>query len=170
MAERRYLVAATDRGGAATVGTPAAPDGLAFRAVLPGDDEALAVLMLDAYTGTIDFEPDDDIGTAHAAIADWRAGSGGPAMPGESLVAVAPDGRMAGACVLMRWRGLPLVSYQMTAAQAKGRGLATALLASAMDGLCAAGGPAIALFVTRGNDPAERVYARLGFHDAVDPG
>jgi len=59
--------------------------------------------------------------------------------------------------------GQPLASYVYTGAAWKNRGLAHALLECSMDALAGAGYTTLALWVTAGNVPAERVYRALGF-------
>lgn len=166
MADRRFLVATTD-----PAGRPPGPlpPGVRLRAIQPGDDEPLASLLFDAYVGTIDFGADDSIETARSAIASWRAGEDGEPAAEWSVVATGESGELLAACIVSRWRGRPLVHFQMTAAAEKGRGLARATLTAAMDGLWASDQPEITLVVTHGNDPAERLYASLGFRDAPVP-
>jgi len=54
-----------------------------------------------------------------------------------------------------------------TVADARGRGVASALLAHVVTDLARSGYPDCCLFVRYGN-PAERVYRRLGFIPLVD--
>lgn len=135
----------------------------------PSDDEDLAALMLDAYAGTIDADGSETIEMAATEIANWRAGDAGAPRVDESVVAVGPDDRLVGACLVSRWQDRPLIAYQMTASNSKGQGVARALLAETLTRLAAAGELEAVLFVTRGNAPAERVYESLGFVDAERP-
>jgi RimJ/RimL family protein N-acetyltransferase len=125
------------------------------------DAEALAVLMLDAYTGTIDFDESDTLDVARNEVGGYLSGS--PMLEHGFL---ALDGGVPVAAVLVSWyEGNPLIGYVMTAAAHKGRGLATALTTLALASLHAAGEREVHLWVTRGNTHAERIYERLGFRE-----
>jgi len=140
------------------------PDiGLPVRNPTPDDGEALAVLMLDAYEGTIDFEGTETLDDARDEVAGYFSPERRP-MPEHSLIAL--DGDVPVAAVLVcRHEDLPFVAYVMTAAAHKGRGLATALTQLTVASLNAAGERQVHLWVTRGNDHAERIYKRLGFRE-----
>jgi ribosomal protein S18 acetylase RimI-like enzyme len=130
------------------------------------DAEALAVLMLDAYEGTIDADGSETISDARNEVDGYFSSEREP-MPEHSFVA--RDGELPVAAVLVRrYEELPFIAYVMTAAGHKGRGLATALTRLTLASLHAAGERQLHLWVTRGNDPAERIYTRLGFRDMPD--
>lgn len=129
------------------------------RTVTPDDAEALAGLMLDAYAGTIDADGSETLDDARTEVAGFFAGT--PLLE-QSLVAEA-DGRLAAAVLASRHDEMPLIAYVMTAADHKGQGLASALVARALWSLHAAGERRAHLWVTAGNVPAERIYRRLGF-------
>lgn len=135
---------------------------LPVRTVSPDDAEALAVLMLDAYAGTIDSDGSETLDDARTEVAGFFAGA--PLLE-HSLVAEA-DGRPAAAVLVSRHDDVPLIAYVMTAANHKGQGLASALVARALRSLHAAGERRAHLWVTGGNVPAERIYRRLGFRKA----
>jgi GNAT superfamily N-acetyltransferase len=144
------------------LGPVAAPEiGLPIRHPTTDDAEALAVLMLDAYRGTIDFEPTDTLDVARDEVAGYFSGR---PMLQHSFVALGGD-TAAAAVLVARHEELPIVSYVMTAAAHKGRGLATGLMQLTLGSLHAAGERRVDLWVTRGNDPAEAIYERLGFRD-----
>jgi ribosomal protein S18 acetylase RimI-like enzyme len=127
------------------------------------DAEGLAMLMLDAYEGTIDADGSETMDDARDEVAGYFSLEHEP-MPEHSFVAV--DGDVPVAAVLVgRHEDLPFISYVMTAAAHKGRGLATALTRLTLASLQAAGERQVHLWVTRGNEPAERIYERLGFRD-----
>jgi RimJ/RimL family protein N-acetyltransferase len=135
--------------------------GLPVRHPKADDAEALAVLMLDAYTGTIDFDESDTLDVARNEVGGYLSGS--PMLEHGFL---ALDGGVPVAAVLVSWyEGNPLIGYVMTAAAHKGRGLATALTTLALASLHAAGEREVHLWVTRGNTHAERIYERLGFRE-----
>ena len=83
-------------------------------------------------------------------------------MPEHSFVAL-EGGLPVAAVVVRRYEELPFIAYVMTATAHKGRGLATALTRLTLGSLLAAGERQVHRWVTRGNDPAERIYERLGF-------
>lgn len=141
---------------------------LSVRSPTPADVEALAVLMLDAYLGTVDADGDETLEMARQEVAGFFAGASGAPLLDRSLVAT--DGAEIAAAVLVsRYDGMPLLAYVMTGAEYKGRGLATALVARCLRSLHAAGEERAHLWVTAGNAAAERIYERLGFEEVRPP-
>ena len=140
------------------------PDvGLSVRHPTTDDAEALATLMLDAYEGTIDADGSETIDDARDEVGGYFSTERRP-MPEHSFVAL--DGAVPVAAVLVcRHEELPFIAYVMTAAAHKGRGLAGALTQLTLASLHDAGERQVHLWVTRGNDPAERIYERLGFRE-----
>ena len=138
--------------------------GLPTRHPTADDSEALAVLMLDAYQGTIDADGSETLDVARDEVRGYLAGD--PLLE-HSFVALNAEGPVA-AVLVGRHEGIPLIGYVMTSASHKGRGLATALTVLALASLHAAGERRAHLWVTRGNTHAERIYERLGFTDAAD--
>ena len=123
------------------------------------DGEALAILMLDAYNGTIDSDGTETLDDARDEVQGYLTGA---PMLEHSFVAL--DGDQPVAAVLISCHdGIPLMAYVMTAAGHKGEGLASALTTCALASLHAAGERQAHLWVTRGNTYAERIYDRLGF-------
>lgn len=135
------------------------------RQVTADDAEALSVLMLDAYEGTIDSDGSETIEVARDEVAGYFSGASGTPMLTHSFVALADD-RPVSAILVSCHEEVPLIAYLMTAASHKGRGLAGSMTALALSSLRAAGEDRAHLWVTAGNEPAERIYARLGFRDA----
>ncbi|HEX6820141.1 MAG TPA: GNAT family N-acetyltransferase [Ktedonobacterales bacterium] len=72
------------------------------------------------------------------------------------------DGRMAGGCYVSLWEDVPTLMGVYTLASARGRGVATALVAHTIAELVHRGRDTCCLFVKVGN-PAERLYRELGF-------
>jgi RimJ/RimL family protein N-acetyltransferase len=128
----------------------------------PAADDAavLAVLMLDAYLGTIDYEG-ETIVEARQEVAGYLAGT--PLLDC-SWLHVAGEVPVS-ACLVSWWtdRGCPIVSYVMTAPERKGEGLAAALLARSLASLVDAGHAEVRAAITEGNVPSERAFARAGF-------
>lgn len=146
---------------------PTVQKGVPIEPIQDGDLPAVAHLMVDGYRGTIDFEDetdDDALDELQGAI----DGANGPVIPAGWLMARSPEGRPAAAIAVVRWRGMPFISYVFTAAADKGRGYAGALVQRVGAELDAAGERELVLFVTVGN-PARSLYERLGFVEAVDP-
>src|SRR5688500_6528913 len=136
--------------------------GLTVRHPSTDDAEALALLMLDTYTGTIDFDETDTLDDARDEVRGYFSGE---PMLEYSFLATDADVPVA-AVLVSRYDGSPMIGYVMTAAAHKGRGLATAITRLAVASLYAAGEPRVQLWVTRGNTNAERIYDSLGFRDA----
>jgi ribosomal protein S18 acetylase RimI-like enzyme len=138
------------------------PATASVRPLTPGDAEALAVLMDDAYRGTIDAEPGQGLDDARDEIAATIAGRYGVLMPGVSLLAFDGD-ELVSACLVTRFEDAPFVAFTMTRAARKGQGLSRAVMTRSIRAMAEAGEPRVDLIVTAGNDPAERLYASLGF-------
>jgi ribosomal protein S18 acetylase RimI-like enzyme len=125
------------------------------------DADALALLMLDAYRGTIDDHEGSTLGDARAEIRETLRGSYGDFLPACSDV-VERDGRLVAATLVTRYEGVPFLSFAMTDPAWKRRGLARAGLCRAINALVALGETELRLVVTEGN-PAEGLYASMGF-------
>jgi putative acetyltransferase len=128
------------------------------------DSEALAVLMLNAYRGTIDADGSETIDDARTEVRGYFAANSGAPLLEHSYV-VSEGGRLVSAVLASRFEGKPLLAYAMTAPSHKGRGLASALTHRALDSLRAAGDAQMHLWVTAGNADAEHIYERIGFRD-----
>ena len=118
--------------------------------------------MLDAYEGTIDADGSETIDDARNEVGGYFAPERRP-MPSTASsrsTATCPSPR----CSLPP-RGAAVHRLRHDGRRAKGRGLATALTGLSLASLEAAGEPQVHLWVTRGNDHAERIYERLGFRD-----
>jgi pimeloyl-ACP methyl ester carboxylesterase/GNAT superfamily N-acetyltransferase len=133
------------------------------RPVTNSDIPALAQLILDAYAGTIDDEG-ETLDEALQAIQDTFADAPttGKLLPMCSFVI--EEGGRALACTLVTlWRAQPLLAYVMTHPAAQGRGMARFLIRKSIEALLAHDYHELTLFVTKGNSPAEHLYATLGF-------
>ncbi len=139
------------------------------RPLVADDAPALARLMFDAFLGTT-----DDIGEPYEAteaeIARTFAGDYGAMLWSASFVAhAAPALPLASASVVTLWREAPLLAFSMTAPAAKRSGLAGKLITASAYALRTLGYDQLMLVVTCGNDPAERLYERLGFREISPP-
>lgn len=133
------------------------PLGFVTRNVVAGDRDALARLMLDAYMGTIDYEG-ETLSEAIEEVDSWLAGT---PMLDHSYGGLV-DGRLVSAVLLMVVDGAPLVRSVMTDPDHKGHRFAGAVTHAALESLRAAGSPFVALYITEGNTPSERLFASLG--------
>lgn len=99
---------------------------------------------------------------AEAEVERVLGGAYGPVHPGASgLMRV--GGVVAAALFVTRWEDAPFIPYVVTRKAYAGRGCAGALLVRAAGVLREGGEERVHLYVTAGNTPAERLYARLGW-------
>lgn len=162
MSPTRHFMAAPLRHGGAVV----APADTAARPPTPADLDALAQLVLDAYQGTIDDEG-ETLDDAQDTIAQLFAGDFGTMLWACSEV-VERDGRLVAATMITLYVGGPFVAFTMTHPAWQRRGLARAGLQRAMARLAAGDETLLRLVVSEGN-PAEHLYAQLGFVRCPDP-
>lgn len=158
---RHFMAAPLRHGRGAT-----APSDPAARPPAPADLEALAQLVLDAYQGTIDDEG-ETLEDAQATIAQLFGGEFGTLLWACSEV-VQHDGRLVAATMITLYAGAPFVAFTMTHPAWQRRGLARAGLQRAMARLAAGDETLLRLVVSEGN-PAEQLYASLGFVRCPDP-
>lgn len=121
------------------------------------DRDALAELMLDAYRGTIDYEG-EGIDEARVEVDDYLANE---PMLSSSWV-VEDEQTMLSAILVSPGKDVRVVGYVMTRASAKGLGLAGRLLERSLEELRDLGWAAVDAFITSGNTPSERLFARAG--------
>lgn len=141
---------------------PQAPDAApGLRTAGPADREALAALLSAAYAGTIDDEGE----TPEQALAEIDRTMGGAYGPylGDCSFLVEAEGQPVAASLITGWKEAPLVAFVMVAPPFQGRGLGELVLRQSMGALWERGEAELVLFVTDGNTPAQRLYARLGF-------
>lgn len=132
-----------------------------LRAPIPADLPALAELMIDAYTGTIDYDG-ETIEDARGEVQSYfNSASGGPLFNASWLCF---DGKILASAILVSfWEGAPLVTYVMTSARYKGRGLARALLHKSLSSLKVQSHSQVRAFITEGNTPSETIFKSIGF-------
>lgn len=136
------------------------------RSATADDGQALARLMLAAYAGTID-DGGETFEDALAEVGRTVGGAYGPYQAGCSFLVAAGEQAVA-ASLISLWDDEPLVAFVMVAPAHQGRGLGRFVLERSMGALAAQGYRRLSLYVTDGNTPAQRLYARLGFTVADD--
>jgi RimJ/RimL family protein N-acetyltransferase len=113
--------------------------------------------MLDSYIGTIDYEG-EGLEEAQAEVIDYLDGE-----PFLESSWVLEDGHLLlGAVLISRSEDGPLVGYVMTRAVAKGQAVASSLLEKSLESLREQGWTSVDAFITPGNTPSERLFARAG--------
>jgi GNAT superfamily N-acetyltransferase len=147
------------------------PDGVTLRACVEAGP-ALTRAWLAAYPpGHPDVGPDGrSYDATDRELADLVAGKlVGPLIPESSATATDASGRLVGAVITSRlapgplgWAGGPWVSTVLVVPEWQGRGLGRTLMRHAIARCTAAGEARMGLTVTEGN-PAEHLYAALGF-------
>ncbi len=139
---------------------------LLSRRLLPGpvillvedtDAAALAVLLLDAYRGSIDDEGEDE-SDARAAIDDYLT-----KIERFSSVVLEEDARRVAMSFVFVGRDVRYIDPVATASHCKRRGYGSALVAESMRHLAAAAVPEVGAVVTDGNTASERLFSALGF-------
>lgn len=133
-----------------------------IRNVDPDDLEDLAILMLDAYAGTLDLGGEETLDDARAEVGRVLDGSYGEPLLEASFVALEDDTPVAVTLVTL-YEGTPFLAFVYTGASWKGQGLAPALIQLSINALAARGYDRLTLVVTAGNEPAMRIYERMGF-------
>lgn len=137
---------------------------LPFRQPTPEDLPDLAELTLSAYRGTIE---DDGVTleAATGALQGYLRGEAGQPLLDCSFVALDAEYDVpVSAALVSLWAGEPLLVDVYTGRLWKNQGLATTLIQLSMNALASQRYQTLALWMTVGNAPAERVYQKLGFH------
>ena len=143
---------------AASAAAPNGIDGVLVRTITAADSEALAHLILDAYTGTIDYEGETPLEAA-AEIGSWLDD---PTSRLDCSRCAEIDGSIVAGVLVSDWEGTQLIGIVMTAAAHKQRGLGRLVTQSALEALSAAGSDRVALYITEGNTASEKLFASLG--------
>ncbi|MGI9529161.1 MAG: GNAT family N-acetyltransferase [Acidimicrobiia bacterium] len=125
---------------------------------LTADDRTdLARLILDAYTGTIDYEG-ETIAEAMDEVDDWLAGTD---LLDHSYCAVI-DSKLVSAILLMTFEHAPFSAIVVTDPGYKGTGLARSVTHHSLSSLAQEGHDSVVLYITKGNIPSERLFISLG--------
>lgn len=133
------------------------------RPVTEQDIAALGSLLLAAYQHTVDYHG-ETLQEATAAVHNAIAGQYGTFLPQCSFL-IAHEETILSACIAIwvkEWQA-PLLMMCMTHPQYQRQGMATCLLKQSMNALYDQGYLELHLVVTQGNEPAERLFERLGF-------
>lgn len=135
------------------------PAWLTLRHPTLGDVDALATLLLNSYKGTV-----DDEGETIAEAREFAecALTENTLFEASWLVVDRSELPLC-AIVIQRWRGEPLVGFVITDSNYKNCGLGRNLVQRAMLSLRRMGEAVAVAFITEGNSPSERLFARLGF-------
>lgn len=137
-----------------------------FRQARLEDAQKLSILMDHAYRGTIDHEGE----TLEQCLDEMQGtltGRYGPFLDFASFV-IAEQDRIISASLVTIWKEKPLLAFSMTDPSHQGKGYAGFLIERSITALAEKDYPHFYLVVTHGNDPAERLYRRLGF-DMIGP-
>jgi ribosomal protein S18 acetylase RimI-like enzyme len=161
---------------APTAPVPSAPvpPGIELRPLRPADEPALARLHERAYEDHFDrylsIESLDPRHDADRQLRDYFAGRYGEVLSPGSSVATVP-GRVVAAVITTQYRppDRALIIDVMTDPERQGTGIGRAVLSDAVRALRDRGESTIVLNVTEGNDPAIRLYSRLGFTRSMGP-
>lgn len=146
--------------------------GQRIRPVEPADLEPLTELHRDAYRGRFDrylfLESPDETEDARREVRQILEGRWGPfALEGSRLL---EHHRRPVGAVLSVWGPTgALIADVMVEPALRGKGFGQQVLAAAVRGLEAAGAAKVYLNVTSGNEPALRLYRRLGFARTLGP-
>ncbi len=128
-----------------------------IRAVRRGDREALAVLLLDAYCGTIDDEGEGDQ-EALVAIDECFRG-----MLWRHSVVLDEGGTLTAMAFVVVVDGRHYIDPVATAASRKGAGRARAVTLAALQSLAEDGVDEVGAAITDGNTSSLRLFAGLRF-------
>ena len=135
------------------------------RCVRETDEHDLAILMYAAFRGTIDDEG-EPFTDAVREVEKTLAGDYGRLMTDCSFV-IEQGESIASACLISWYEpsASPFVVFTMTRPESKGQGMARFLLKKSINALIERGDRQLTLIVTDGNQPAQSLYASLGFQE-----
>jgi GNAT superfamily N-acetyltransferase len=133
------------------------------RSIKQEDIPQLAVLMIEAYRGTIDYQ-DETLEDALQEVRETFEGKNGVLLQ-ECSSLLEKNGQALSACLITFYQPLnrPLVAYMMTHPRYKNQGMGMHVLKTSMNALIEEGYTELCLFVTQGNQPAYTLYEGMGF-------
>ncbi len=134
-----------------------------FRNPAEADASVLASLMLDSYTGTIDYDG-ETLQDAVKEVEGYFAGKTGQPLLDCSWLCFSGE-EVVSACLVALWseRRCPFISYLMTRRLWKNKGMATTVLEKALGSITDHGHTEVRAFITEGNWPSEVIFNRFGF-------
>lgn len=120
--------------------------------------------MHQAYRGTVDDEGE----TLEQSVEEARGALGGKygTFLTRSSFVIEDASAPVSASLVSLWEGRPLLAFLLTHPDFQGRGMGTFLVRRSIDALLDQGFDEVDLFVTSANEPAVRIYERLGFQDS----
>lgn len=126
--------------------------------------EILGTLMCEAYRDSIDYEGE----TVEQSIQEVRetlGGKYGKLIPEASFVVIR-DSIALSAILFVDFEKekMPLLAFTMTHPEFKGKGLSKKLIGLSLNNLEKIHHKECCLVVTEGNQPAQSLYEKLGFH------
>ena len=125
----------------------------------------LAVLFLDAYRDTKDYEG-ESLEDAAGELKNVMSGAYGPVIH-EASVCLRVGDETAAAVFITERDGVAFMPYIVTAKKYKGMGFANQLVTNSLCVLKQLGYSELVLYVTAGNEPAEHLYRSLGFTEST---
>jgi len=139
-----------------------------YREIQADDADDLAILLYAAFRGTIDDEG-EPFSAAVSEIEKTMAGNHGRLLADCSFV-IAENNFISSACLISWYEPAksPFVVFTMTHPESKMKGMARFLLKKSINALILRGDRQLTLIVTDGNDPAQYLYASLGFEPVAD--
>ena len=151
---------------------PELPEGTRVRPVSRTDRSELVRLHRLAYRDRFDrylfLEEEDEERDAERLVGDLFDGRWGEVVA-EGSRGLERDGRLLGVVLSVGRPDGVLIADVAVDPAVQGRGIGRTVLASALRALASAGRLPVLLNVTEGNDPALRLYARLGFERTLGP-
>ncbi len=142
---------------AASSAAGSAPPSSVVRRVTVADRDRLAVLLLDAYRGTIDDEGEGD-DEARMAIDEYFA-----RMEWKHSVVLEQDDRLVAMSFVVFVAGCYYIDPVATIASSKGRGHGPTVVLASLRSLAGNGVQEVGAVITDGNTPSERLFTGLGF-------
>ena len=127
------------------------------RHVTAADRDRLAVVLLDAYRGTIDYEGEGD-DEARSAIDNYFA-----RMEWQHSVVLEHDDRLVAMSFVVVVAGRHYIDPVATIASAKQKGHGRTVVLASLRSLVDDGVDEVGAVITDGNTPSERLFTGLGF-------
>lgn len=132
-----------------------------LRSIEPSDVAALGALLLAAYRGTVDDEGETE-SDAIDEVERTMEGEYGSFLP-ECSFAVEDGHRIVGASMATLVESEPFLAYVVVHPDRQRRAIGSLLVSATGNALLAAGHTEVGLMVTESNEPAVRLYRKLGF-------